>query len=221
MVLETLKLAGLFLLVFIVMRLLGKGLLSQWTAYDLVTVIFLSYAALGAIKVQSFFHAIICITLIGSLYLTLSKLSLYEGLSRFTIGEPTILIKNGEIVQKNLKKVRYSITELLSTIRTFGYPVIEEIEYAILEPNGHISVIPKNNLRYLTPRDLDLNPEYTGLPITVIAEGKVKYESLTFINKTEEWLLSELEHNGYYSFNTIFYAYVRSHNHSLSIYPYK
>ena len=81
MVMETLKLAGLFFLVFVVMRLLGKTLLSQWTAYDLVTIVFLSYAALGAVKIQGFVHAVICIILIGLFYLGLSRLSLLEGLS--------------------------------------------------------------------------------------------------------------------------------------------
>jgi uncharacterized membrane protein YcaP (DUF421 family) len=221
MVIETLKLSGLFLLVFVVMRFLGKTLLSQWTAYDLVTIIFLTYSALGAVKVQGFFHALICIILIGFFYMMLSKLSLREALSRLIIGEPTILIKNGEIAQKNLKQIRYSITELLSSIRSFGYPDIQDIEYAILEPNGQLSVIPKNNLRTLTPKDLNINPKYPGLPITVIAEGRINHKNLTFMNKTEEWLNSELERHGYYDLRSIYYAYVKEENGSLIIFPYK
>jgi uncharacterized membrane protein YcaP (DUF421 family) len=221
MILETLKLSGLFLLVFIVMRLLGKTLLSQWTAYDLVTIIFLSYSALGAVKVQGFFHAVICIVLIGFFYMTLSRLSLREALSHFIIGEPTILIKNGEIVQKNLKQIRYSITELLSSIRSSGYPDIQNIEYAILEPNGQISVIPKNHLRALTPKDININPEFQGIPITVIAEGRIKRKNLFFINKTEDWLKNELQCKGYHDLNAIFYAYVKDDNDSLTIFPYR
>ncbi|RKL66242.1 hypothetical protein CR203_16975 [Salipaludibacillus neizhouensis] len=221
MVIETLKLSGLFILVFIVMRMLGKTLLSQWTAYDLVTIIFLSYAALGAVNVQGFFHAVICIILIGVFYMALSKLSLCGALTHIIIGEPTILIKNGEIIQTNLKQLRYSITELLSTIRSFGYPDIQDIKYAILEPNGQISVISKGNLRPLTPKDLNISPEYTEFPITVIAEGRMKHKNLSYINKTEEWLISELEHKGYQDLRTIFYAYVKGDNDSLIIFPYE
>ena len=65
MIVETIKLGGLFVLVFIVMRILGKTLLSQWTAYDLVTIIFLSYAALGAVKINSFFFCNFLIILKG------------------------------------------------------------------------------------------------------------------------------------------------------------
>ncbi|WP_100407802.1 DUF421 domain-containing protein [Bacillus solitudinis] len=220
MILETLKLSGLFISVFIVMRLLGKTLLSQWTAYDLVTVIFLSYSALGAVKIEGFFHALLCIILIGFFYLTLSRLSLREALTRFIIGEPTILIKNGEIAQKNLKQIRYSITELLSSIRSFGYPDIQDVEYAILEPNGHMSIIPKNHLRTLTPKDLNINPEYQGLPITVIAEGRIKHKNLALLNKSEEWLKSELERKEY-NLKAIFYAYGKEDNESLTIFPYQ
>ncbi|WP_227936121.1 DUF421 domain-containing protein [Alkalihalobacillus deserti] len=221
MILETLKLSGLFISVFIVMRLLGKTLLSQWTAYDLVTVIFLSYSALGAVKIKGFFHALLCIILIGFFYLTLSRLSLREALTRFIIGEPTILIKNGEIIQKNLKQIRYSITELLSSIRSFGYPDIQDIEYAILEPNGHMSVIPKSYLRTLTPNDLNIKPKYPGLPITVISEGRIKHENLKFMSKTEKWLKNELEGKGFHDFRAIFYAYVKEENNSLTVFPYK
>lgn len=220
LILETLKLSVLYLLVFTVMRLLGKTLLSQWTAYDLVTIIFLSYAALGAIKVQGFFHAVVCIILIGFLYMILSKLSLTELLTSYIVGEPTILIKNGVIEQKNLKQIRYSLTELLSSIRSFGYPDIQDIKYAILEPNGHLSVIPKDHLRKLTHGDLNIKSEYQGLPVTIIEQGKVKYVNLAFINKNEEWLTSELAREGFHTYGAIFYGYVKEANGSLSVFPY-
>ncbi|WP_209125268.1 DUF421 domain-containing protein [Alkalihalobacillus sp. BA299] len=221
MVIETLKLGILFILVFIVMRMLGKTLLSQWTAYDLVTIIFLSYAALAAVKVHSFFHAVICIVLIGFLYLTLSKLSLYGIFSRFIIGEPTIIIKHGKISQKNLKKVRYSLTELLSTVRAFGYPDVQDIEYAILEPNGKISIIPRKELKPLTPKLMKIDVEYTGLPLAIIVDGSVQLENLTLIEKSEEWLKNELENNGYHHYRDIFYAYIKDNDKSISIVPYQ
>ncbi|MBU8908133.1 DUF421 domain-containing protein [Desertibacillus haloalkaliphilus] len=220
MVMETIKLSGLFILVFTIMRLLGKTLLSQWTAYDLVTIIFLSYAALGAVNIQGFLHAVICITIIGGFYMLLSRVSLNEQLRHFIIGHPTILIKDGEIIQKNLKQLRYSLTELLSTVRSAGYPDIQGIQYAILEPNGEISVLPKNNLRPLTPKDLNLDIEHSDFPITVIEDGNIKHENLIFINKTEEWLKRELEQNEYYDIRSIFYAYVKYKKKSLIIFPY-
>lgn len=220
MMMETVKLAALFLLVFAVMRVLGKTLLSQWTAYDLVTIIFLSYSALGAVKIQSFFHATISIIVIAVLYLGLSKISLFPAFTKLIIGEPTILIKHGKIINQNLKKVRYSLAELLSMVRAFGYPDIQSIEYAILEPNGKISVIPMPNLVPLTPKHMNINIEYQGLPITLVAEGRIQYENLQLIEKTDEWLIDQLKRNGFVDISDIYYAYTKD-NGAVNVFPYK
>ncbi|RXJ04600.1 DUF421 domain-containing protein [Anaerobacillus alkaliphilus] len=221
MVIETTKLVVLFLLVFTVMRLLGKTLLSQWTAYDLVTIIFLSYAALGAVKINSFFHAVICIISIGTLYVIISRLSLFQALTNIIIGEPTILIKHGTIIQKNLKKIRYSLAELLSMIRTFGYPDIKDIEYAILEPNGKISVIPIKELQPLTVQHCQINVEYTGLPLSLIIEGKIQKGNLTIINKDEAWLEKHIVEKGFKDIKEIYYAYIKDNEDSFTILNYQ
>lgn len=221
MMMETVKLAVLFLLVFAVMRILGKTLLSQWTAYDLVTIIFLSYSTLGAVKIESFLHATISIIIIASLYLMLSKLSLFPPFTKLIIGEPTILIKHGKIVNQNLKKIRYSLAELLSTVRAFGYPDIQTIEYAILEPNGKISVIPMAHLAPLTPKHMHIDIEYQGLPITLVAEGRIQHENLQLIEKTDVWLKSELKRNGHEDISSIYYAYTKDNNGTVIVLPYK
>lgn len=215
MIIETIKLAGLFLLVFIVMRILGKTLLAQWTAYDLVTIIFLSYSALGAVKIHGFLHAVINIMIIAVFYMILSKISLSPIFTKLIIGEPTILIKHGKIVQKNLKNIRYSLAELLSTVRTFGYTDIEDIGYAILEPNGKISLIPMKELDLLIPKPQD---DYRGLPITLVAEGRIQHENLKLIEKNETWLRNELKHKGYDNISNIFFAYTKNDNASLKVF---
>lgn len=221
MIIETVKLTILFLLVFTFMRLLGKTLLSQWTAYDLVTIFFLSYSALGAVKISGFIHAVISVLIIAALYLFLSKISLFPAFTKLIIGEPTILIKHGKIIHKNLKKIRYSLAELLSTVRALGYPDISDIEYAILEPNGKISVIPTGELSPLTPKHLNLNIDYTGLPITLIAEGRIQFGNLKLIDKDKKWLMDNLKHNGYNNTKNIFYAFVKDGNGEIKFFPYE
>ncbi len=80
---------------------------------------------------------------ITCLHLLLTKLSLFNKLNRFILGHPIILIKHGDIIFENLQKSRYPIAELLSNLRVAGYPSVHEIEYAILEANGAISILPK------------------------------------------------------------------------------
>ncbi|HWK21434.1 MAG TPA: DUF421 domain-containing protein [Ureibacillus sp.] len=117
----------------------------------------------------------------------------------------------------NLRKSRYSLAELLSNLRTAGYPDIQDIEYAILEANGEISILPKKELIPITPKDLHMKVKYNGLPIAVVIEGKVQKHNLKLINKNEEWLKQELKAKGYHQIKEIFYASVRDTNHSLTV----
>ncbi|WP_158737046.1 DUF421 domain-containing protein [Alteribacillus sp. YIM 98480] len=214
---EILKLAVLFVLIFVIMRLLGKSLLSQWTPYDLITIFFLSYVGLSVIEIKDFSHGVISILVIGLLYSLIARLSLVQPLSQFIIGEPTILVKHGKLSVKNLKKSRYSLAELLSSIRTAGYPDIKEIEYVLLEPNGKLSVIPKPEVTPVTLQNLNITPDYKGLPIAVIVEGRVQHKNLKLINKDKDWLKKELYVKGYAKTEDIYYAVVREKEHELMI----
>ncbi|MBZ9537250.1 DUF421 domain-containing protein [Cytobacillus oceanisediminis] len=106
------------------------------------------------------------------------------------MGKPTILVKHGKIVYKNLRKNRYPLSELLSGLRTARYP---DIEYAILEATGEISILSREELVPVTPKDLHKKVEYHGFPIAVVIEGKVQKRNLKLINKNEEWLKQELK----------------------------
>ncbi|MDQ7861057.1 DUF421 domain-containing protein [Peribacillus frigoritolerans] len=86
------------------------------------------------------------------------------------IGHPSILIKHGKISKKDLRKTRFSLVELLSTIRAAGYPNIRDIDYVILEPNGELSILPNQSVVNLTPRHLNIETDYQGLPIAMVVE---------------------------------------------------
>ncbi len=96
-------------------------------------------------------------------------------------------------LNRNLKESRYPLPELLSNLRTTGYPDIHDNEYAILEATGEISIFPRKELVPITPKDLHMKVEYRGLPIVVVIEGKVQKRKLKFINKNEKWLKEELK----------------------------
>ena len=162
-------------------------------------------------------EGIIGIFVITCVHLFISKLSLLNWLNPFIIGKPTILIKHSKIIYKNLRKSRYPLSELLSNLRTSGYPDIHDIEYAILEASGEISILPRKELVPITPKDLHMKVEYRGLPIAVVIEGKVQKRNLKLINKNGEWLKEELKAKGYYQIKDIFYASVRDTDNSLTI----
>ncbi|MFS0673742.1 DUF421 domain-containing protein [Ornithinibacillus sp. 179-J 7C1 HS] len=197
-------------IVFIVaIKILGKSALAQLTPHDFGAILFLSYLAFGSIKVNGVTEGIIGTIVITGVHLVISKLSLLNWLNPFIIGKPTILVKHGKIVYKNLRKNRYPLSELLSSLRTARYPDIQDIEYAILEATGEISILPRKELVPVTPKDLHMKVEYHGFPIAVVIEGKVQKRNLKLINKNEEWLKQELKAKGYHQIKDIFYASVR------------
>ena len=211
------KLMLLFGLVILAMRCMGKTVLSQLTPPDLAAIVFLITLSVSPLKVNGIGQAIIGIVTIVVMYLLLSKLSLFRLLNRLFIGHPSILIKHGKISKKELRKTRFSLVELLSAIRAAGYPNIQDLDYVILEPNGNLSILPNQAVVNLTPRHLNIETDYQGLPLAVIVEGKIQHKNLRLIQKDEKWLQEELANKGFHQLNNIFYAAVSDKNHSLII----
>ncbi|MFT0803467.1 DUF421 domain-containing protein [Bacillus swezeyi] len=211
------KLILLFLVFILAVKLLGKSALAQLTPYDFGAIIFLAYLAFGPIKIDGVKEGIIGMVVITVVHLLISRLSLFNWLNSLIIGRPTILIKHSKIIYQNLKKSRYSLAELLSNLRASGYPDIKDIEYAILEANGEISILPKKELIPVTRKDLHIKTEYSGLPIAVVIEGKVQRQNLKLLNKDEKWLKNELKAKGYGRIQDVFYASVRDTDHSFTI----
>ncbi|MDL4841604.1 DUF421 domain-containing protein [Aquibacillus rhizosphaerae] len=191
--------------------------MSQWTSYDLLTIVFLSYSAFSSVEILSFIHSVLNIVVIGFVYLIVARLSLIQPISQMIIGEPIILIKHGKVIKKNLKRSLYSLSELLSSIRSEGNPDIKDIDYALLEPNGKISIIISQDVSPVTPKHLNISTKYKGLPLSMVIQGKVQHNNLSLINKDELWLKQELESKGITSIKSIFYAYVNDQNNSLTV----
>ncbi|WP_117156180.1 DUF421 domain-containing protein [Paraliobacillus quinghaiensis] len=196
---------------------MGKTALAQFTPHDLTAIFFIVTIAMKSIEVKGMSYSFIGILVIITVHITLSKLSLYNRLNRFVIGEPTIMIKHGKLIKPNLTKSRFSLAELLSSIRSKGYADISDIQYAILEPNGDISVMPKEELMPVTPEMLGYERQYQGLPIAVVIEGEIQHKNLKLIHKDKQWLLNQIKSAGFTKLNTIFYAYVRDTDYSLVI----
>jgi len=211
------KLILFFGLVILAMRFMGKTVLAQLTPPDLAAIVFLVTLSVSPIKAHGIGQAIVGIIIIVTMYLLFSKLSLFRWLNRLFIGQPSILIKHGKISKKELRKTRFSLVELLSAIRSAGYPNIQDLDYVILEPNGSLSILPNQAVVNLTPKHLNIETDYQGLPIAVIVEGKVQDKNLRLIQKDEKWLQEELMKEGFHQINTIFYAAVSDKDHSLIV----
>lgn len=181
---------------FFVTKLIGKKQVSQLSLFDYVIGISIgNFAAEMTINLESKeIHGIVAVLVFGLIAYLVSILCMKSiVIRRFFMGTPTVIIEHGKLIEDSFKKVRYDINDLLEECRIHGYYDIADIEYAIVEANGELSILPKN--RPVTVKDLNLNVGKSGLCANVIIDGKIMYNNLNNINKTKKWLIKEMKKN--------------------------
>ncbi len=183
---------------FLVTKMLGKKQVSQLSLFDYVIGISIgNFAAEMTINLESATaNGLLAVFLFGIVAYAISLFTMKSiALRRFFMSTPTILIEKGEILIEGLKKVKFDINDLLEVCRIKGYFDIGEIEYALMEANGELSILPKEKYRNVTLEDLNIYKTQKGLCANVIIDGKIMKENLKNINKSEEWLLTKIGNN--------------------------
>ncbi|WP_174613033.1 DUF421 domain-containing protein [Virgibacillus ihumii] len=211
------KVILIYIISIVAIRLMGKTAFAQLTAHDLTGIFFVVSLAAGPLFTKSIFHAAAGITVIVLIHITFSRLTLINKLNKPFIGQPTIVVKHGKLIEDNLKKSRFTLEELLSNLREKGYPDLAVIEFVLIEANGGISILPKQEAAPVTPKQLGIDTEFQGMPLAVIVEGKIQEQNLKLIQKNEQWLRNELRATGYTDLDRIFLATVRDHSHQLTV----
>lgn len=192
------------------LRIMGKRQLGELQPSELVVAIMISDLAsvpMQAIDIPILSGIIPVLTLIIA-EVFMSYLSLKsKHIRRFISGEPSIIIYNGEIKEKELARLRFNINDLLGELRLNGCYDISDVEVAVIETSGKLSIIPKDKARGVTVEDMDIkNPRHEGLPCTLISDGTINREEITRSGKTEEWLNEELMKRGISSVKQVFIA---------------
>jgi len=198
-----------YIVLLVVIRLMGKreiGILSPW---DLVLTIMLAeLAALpienqevglleGAVPILTLLVAQVVIS-----WLTLKSVSFRNLIA----GTPSIVVKDGRIIESELRRLRYGIDDLMEQLRQKNVPNIHDVEVAVLETNGSLSVIPKSQRRPVYPSDLGLSTGYEGLPIPLVNDGRIDYRALSAAGLDLTWLKQELERRGIHDPKEVLYA---------------
>ena len=186
----------LYLIVLIVMRLMGKRQIGELQPFELAISIMI--ADLASVPMSELgiplTNGIIPILGLLVMDLLISWLNMKSiNFRKIVCGKPSILVYRGKIDEKQLKKERFTINELQERLRGNDIFDIADVEYAILETNGEISVITKPEKKNLTPEDMGIEAEYEGIPYDLVVEGKVMHENLKTIGKNEKWLDKELD----------------------------
>ena len=200
----------LYAVVVISVRIMGKRQIGEMQPSELVVAIMISDLAsvpMQSIEIPLLSGVIPVLTLIIA-EVVMAFISLKSRTARrFITGEPSIVIYNGHVNEKELNRQRFNLNDLLEQLRISGYADIADVEVAVLETNGQLSIIPKPEARSVTVRDLDLNdPKKESLPFMLISDGIVNYSELARSGKTENWLQKELKKQGYHDYKEVFIA---------------
>lgn len=185
----------LFLFVIIIiLKIMGKRELGQLNTFDIV--IFFMISELFSLSIdephENIFQTLLPILIIFAMQILMSFIVLKSNKIRKIIEEnPSFIINKGIIDQKKMKKLRYNIDDLCEQVRMQGVDNLKDVEYAILESNGNLSVIKKGE-------------ENSKIPFPLIKDGVIDDMSLKIINKDKEWLSSKIREKGYSDIDNIF-----------------
>lgn len=180
-----------YLLLICAIRLMGKRQIGELEINEFVITMILS--ELAAIPISDntipITFALLPIIVLISLEVIVSFISIKNrSLKKFIGGTPSILINKGKLCRNEMERVRIGLDELLGQLRSKGISDVFDVEYAILEENGQISVIQKSSARPLTPSDISLNVEEKGIVHTVVADGQISDFNLSLLGHDRKWL---------------------------------
>ena len=189
----------LYILVLVVMRLMGKREIGQLQPFELaISIMIADLATLPMAETGvPISNGIIPILGLLVMHLIISMINMKSTKARKIIcGKPSILIFRGKVDEKVLRKERFTINELEERLRDNNIFNIGDVEYAVLETSGQVTVIPKPNKRPTIPEDFNIEPKYEGIPYDLVVDGKVMYNNLEKLGKNYVWLQKQTEKFG-------------------------
>ncbi|MBE5801976.1 MAG: DUF421 domain-containing protein [Clostridiales bacterium] len=195
----------------ITVRLMGKRQVGQLQPFELVIAIMI--ADLAATPMESpdtpLWRGVAPMASLIVLHQLFSLLSLKSQRMRaFFSGRPTVVIRNGQIDYKALKKLCFNLNDLLEELRTGGVLTPTEVGTAIMETSGKLTVFPSGRYRPVSPNDLGVKTGYEGVPLTLVMDGKLEKTNLGLCGKGEAWLKEKLGEIGFEKYADVLLCYL-------------
>ncbi len=193
---------------FLLTKILGKTQISQLTAFDFIAAIVLGELVGNALfdKEAGILDIGFVVILWGVLLYIIEMITQKFKGSRFILeGKPSLIIHKGELIYEEMRKNKIDINEILHLLRMKDVFALQEVEYAILETNGELSVLKKAAYQTPNKRELNVAPTEVQIAMPLITDGEMIKDNLSEANITEEWLLDELTRQNY-ALKDVFYA---------------
>ncbi|HEX3032053.1 MAG TPA: DUF421 domain-containing protein [Bacillota bacterium] len=198
-----------FFAILLITRILSKEQVGQLTFYDYVTGITIgSMAATIAIDTNVRLLPDMAGLLVWAvLTFLMGYISLVSRPARKLLeGEPTVVVHNGKILEGNMARLRYNLDDLLIQLRNKDAFNVADVEFAVLEPNGQLSVLLKSQKRPVTPEDLRLSTQYEGITTELIEDGEIIVQNLNQLQLDQGWLMSQLNKHGVKNVGDVMFA---------------
>ena len=205
---------------FLIAKITGHKQMAQLDFFDYITGITIgSIAAELATELESPWKPLVAMVVYGMVALGLTILAhKFPRVRKYVNGTPTILMSNGKLYRKNMKKAKLELSEFMVLCRQEGYFNINDIETAVFEYNGRITILPKSEKRPLTPEDMNITPEKAQICTEVIIDGRILHENIKRLGLNLEWLNKQLKKQKYNSAKEI-YLGICDQNNKLTLFP--
>jgi uncharacterized membrane protein YcaP (DUF421 family) len=193
---------------FIIAKVMGHKQMSQLDFFDYITGITIgSIAAELATELEEPWKPLVAMLVYGAITVILTTVtSKFPKTRKFINGTPTIIMNDGKLYRKNMKKAKLDLSEFLVMCRQEGYFNISDIHTAVFEYNGRLTVLPKSNKKPATPDDMKLVCQKESINVEVIMDGAVLDENLKRMGFSQKWLEKQVKDRGYKSTREIFLA---------------
>ncbi|GEL76458.1 DUF421 domain-containing protein [Tenuibacillus multivorans] len=205
------RIITIFPLLLLVTIYMGKRAIGELPIFDFLIVITLGSivgADIGDLSINHLYTAI-AIVAIGLLQRGVAKLKIMNRtIGRLITFEPTVVVQDGKILNQNLKRIRYSIDNVLQLLREKDIFDISHVQTAIIESDGSMSVIKKPSKKSVTLEDMELPVGRSAIALPVIIEGKINSAGLQFFSLNEGWLKEQLSQRGIKDLKEVFFASV-------------
>ena len=201
-------------------KIMGHKQMAQLDFFDYITGITIgSIAAELATELESPWKPLIAMIIYGFVAYGLTVLAhKFPKTRKYINGTPTIVLNQGKLYRENMKKAKLELSEFMVLCRQEGYFNINDIETAIFEYNGRITILPKSEKRPLTPEDMNLTPEKAEISTELIMDGRILHENLKRLGLDLTWLDHELKKQKYNNAKEI-YLGICDQNHTLTLFP--
>ena len=184
---------------FIIAKILGHKQMSQLDFFDYITGITIgSIAAELATELEKPWKPLVAMSVYGVVAILLTLItSKFPKTRKFINGTPTIIMNNGKIYRKNMKKAKLDLTEFMVLCRQEGFFILDDIQTAIFEYNGRLTILPKSNKRPTNPEDLNISPNPEYISTEVIMDGRILEENLKRMGLDHIWLEKQIKEQGF------------------------